>query len=84
MSALGQKQTFAVQKGMSALPPKATDFVPLLQGRDRIGIIKGNPRGKHLRSKSWASLPRLFKPFSSTLLGGNCPGFRFNDWPCTQ
>jgi hypothetical protein len=23
MSALGQKQTFAVQKGMSALPPKA-------------------------------------------------------------
>jgi hypothetical protein len=24
MSALGQKQTFAVQKGMSALPPKAT------------------------------------------------------------
>jgi hypothetical protein len=24
MSALGQKRTFAVQKGMSALPPKAT------------------------------------------------------------
>ena len=24
MSALGQKQTFAVQKGMSALPPIAT------------------------------------------------------------
>ena len=24
MSALGQKQTCAVQKGMSALPPKAT------------------------------------------------------------
>jgi hypothetical protein len=26
MSALGQKQTFAVQKGMSALPPIATSI----------------------------------------------------------
>jgi hypothetical protein len=26
MSALGQKQTFAVQKGMSALPPKASPY----------------------------------------------------------
>jgi hypothetical protein len=26
MSALGQKQTYAVQKGMSALPPKATSI----------------------------------------------------------
>ena len=47
MSALGHKRTFAPQNGMSALPPKATYFVPLLQGHDRIGIITGNPRGKH-------------------------------------
>jgi hypothetical protein len=38
MSALGQKQTFAVQKGMSALPPIA-DIHP----RDWIGMqIKAN------------------------------------------
>jgi hypothetical protein len=42
MSALGQKQTFAVQKGMSALPPKAdirsakidVRFVPIADTRE--------------------------------------------------
>src|SRR5499433_2078296 len=36
MSALGQKQTYAVQNGMSALPPKATELVTLcvpMEGR---------------------------------------------------
>ena len=33
MSALGQKQTFAVQKGMSALPPKA-DILDFMQPPD--------------------------------------------------
>jgi hypothetical protein len=30
MSALGQKRTFALQNGMSALPPKATLFASFL------------------------------------------------------
>ena len=34
MSALGQRQTFAVQKGMSALPPKA-DISPLGRARPK-------------------------------------------------
>src|SRR4029450_4445817 len=33
MSALGQKQTYAVQKGMSALPPKADICSPLAHVR---------------------------------------------------
>src|SRR5262249_38283829 len=36
MSALGQKQTYAVQNAMSALPPKATELVTLcvpMEGR---------------------------------------------------
>ena len=36
MSALGQKQTFAMQKGMSALPPKAiekADIAVSMEGR---------------------------------------------------
>ena len=48
MSALGQKQTFAVQNGMSALPPKAdigsaqvhVRFVP----KADITVITGSPR----------------------------------------
>ena len=47
MSALGQKQTFAVQKVMSALPPKAdmcgalahVRFVPIAD------IMRRHPRG---------------------------------------
>ena len=45
MSALGQRQTFAVQKGMSALPPKAdmcsakrhVRFVPIADINDMSG-----------------------------------------------
>ena len=37
MSALGQKQTFAAQKGMSALPPKA----------DIAGVIRSLPFPVH-------------------------------------
>ena len=48
MSALGQKQTFAVQKGMSALPPKAdmcgdvidVRFVPLADIRHISALAK--------------------------------------------
>jgi len=32
MSALGQKRTYAVQKGMSALPPKATAKADIPEG----------------------------------------------------
>ena len=48
MSALGQKQTFAVQKGVSALPPKAdiqassinVRFVPLADIRHISALAK--------------------------------------------
>ena len=52
MSALGHKQTFAVQNGMSALPPKAdmcsatryVRFVPIADIRKRVfPIKKGSP-----------------------------------------
>jgi len=40
MSALGQKQTFAVQNGMSALPPKADiDCYALVSSTRRISPI---------------------------------------------
>jgi hypothetical protein len=44
MSALGQKQTFAVQNGMSALPPKAdmcgaTQYVRFVPIADIAGTI---------------------------------------------
>ena len=38
MSALGQKQTFAVQKRMSALPPKADIRVLWTKGGHRLGL----------------------------------------------
>ena len=39
MSALGQKQTFAVQKGMSALPPKADiGLASTVRDQNRIAI----------------------------------------------
>ena len=49
MSALGQKQTFAVQKGMSALPPKAdiadsernVRFVPIADIRHSFDHLVG-------------------------------------------
>jgi hypothetical protein len=48
MSALGQKQTFAVQKGVSALPPKAdiqassinVRFVPIADIRHISALVK--------------------------------------------
>jgi hypothetical protein len=60
MSALGQKQTFAVQKGMSALPPKAdmcsakwdVRKVPIADIRASLVLStnlvgKGEQRGRH-------------------------------------
>ena len=49
MSALGQKQTFAAQKSMSALPPKAdicsatryVRFVPIAADRVREPLFNG-------------------------------------------
>ena len=54
MSALGQKQTFAVQKGMSALPPKAdmcsatrdVRFVPKADSCTAAKIKEGLARGQ--------------------------------------
>jgi hypothetical protein len=51
MSALGQKQTFAVQNGMSALPPKAdmcgakrdVRYVPIADIRQRYSITSSAP-----------------------------------------
>ena len=48
MSALGQKQTFAVQNGVSALPPKADMCVALAHVRlvpiaDIQGLLGGSP-----------------------------------------
>ena len=37
MSALGQKRTFAVQNGMSALPPIATAKADIFAGREKPG-----------------------------------------------
>ena len=34
MSALGHKQTFALQKGMSALPPKATEIADIVDAEE--------------------------------------------------
>ena len=54
MSALGQKQAFAVQTVMSALPPKATFFASFLFFRDR--QCQGN---QHLmiRNKRFVTQP---------------------------
>jgi len=52
MSALGQKQTYAVQNGMSALPPKATSIA--FSGMSALGqkrtfrAAKGTPLFEHL------------------------------------
>ena len=43
MSALGQKQTFAVQNGMSALPPKADMGGPLDCGKKMLGVYLNQP-----------------------------------------
>ena len=42
MSALGQKQTCAVQKGTSALPPKATFIATLIRKAPRIAALHPN------------------------------------------
>ena len=67
MSALGQKETFAVQKAMSAFPPKAdiaSAFMRLSQARDgrgseRVLSNKGRPAGADaragVRASRWAS-----------------------------
>jgi hypothetical protein len=43
MSSLGQKQTLAAQKGMSALPPKADIGRPILSSQNSGGIIACPP-----------------------------------------
>src|SRR5262245_59391425 len=48
ISALGQKQTFAVQNGMSALPPKA-DMVRVTRLREPQPIIALNRRPRRTR-----------------------------------
>jgi hypothetical protein len=53
MSALGQKQTFAVHKGMSALRPIATakaDMYPVN------GHVRFTPESGHVRCKSLCPL----------------------------
>jgi hypothetical protein len=42
MSALGQKRTFAMRKGMSALPPKA-DITGRSSGVANLGILQRRP-----------------------------------------
>ena len=49
MSALGQKQTFAVQKGMSALPPIA-DIQAICWRRS------GDYRSEYARDSYWSSI----------------------------
>jgi hypothetical protein len=44
MSALGQKQTCAVQEGMSALPPKAVEIADIVCGE---GIVHINAEIPH-------------------------------------
>jgi hypothetical protein len=49
MSALGHKQTFAVQKGMSALPPKAEmcgALADVRKGQKRTFKFGSHPKGK--------------------------------------
>ena len=41
MSALGHKRTFAVQKGMSALPPKALPFHSINASARRLAGVSG-------------------------------------------
>ena len=68
MSALGQKRTFAVQKGMSALPPKAdmcsalahVRFVPIA---DIDHVSHSDPRAKK-ETACWRSLRNLVKRFA--------------------
>jgi hypothetical protein len=82
MSALGQKQTFAVQEGMSALPPKA-DISVRLAARPlcaKNGLMHRNNRQKNSnlvacmtgKSAAFSPLRRLYG-FNDTMplrLGG--------------
>ena len=52
MSALGQKQTFAVQKGMSALPPKADIHVCSVRPLKHFLNVAVRTTGRQLRSKT--------------------------------
>ena len=68
MSALGQKQTFAMQKGMSALPPDNADIherdrhvrlVPISGHRELTGVKIRLPRGGLSSGYPFINLPRI-------------------------
>ena len=61
MSALGHKRTFAVQKGMSALPPKADinrHICACISPTDFIDSTRPSQNQLHLFARSLAPLPR--------------------------
>jgi hypothetical protein len=57
MSALGQKLTCAMQKGMSALPPKADNSPATFDQQHREGTLEPNGSIGIVRSKRIAMQP---------------------------
>ena len=63
MFALGQKRTCAVQKGMSALPPKATAKA------DTVCVTPAAPQ----EELTWPRALRRYCPATSTVAAGRHP-----------